>query len=155
MLDALESVLSPLLSVVPYVLLKFVAYAAWCFVGLRRHQPTLTRNQLASRAVGWGLFRLGLGLIFGTGIFLAQATVGGWARSPGVGGVVRDVAVYLAVYVPVRRWWCGGLDRGRHPVDRCARRAHPPSGPVSVLRPTTSTSHDEQRRARSPARPRA
>jgi len=41
-------------------------------------------------------------LIFGTGIFLAQATVGGWARSPGVGGVVRDVAVYLAVYVPVR-----------------------------------------------------
>src|SRR6266568_5650175 len=102
MLDALESVLSPLLSVVPYVLLKFVAYAAWCFVGLRRHQPTLTRNQLASRAVGWGLFRLGLGLIFGTGIFLAQATVGGWARSPGVGGVVRDVAVYLAVYVPVR-----------------------------------------------------
>jgi len=86
----------------PYVLVKITAYAAWCLVGVHSYQPTLTGKQIASRAVGWGLFRLGLGLVFGTAIFLAQAFHGGWAPRHGLEGVVRDVSVYLAVYVPVR-----------------------------------------------------
>lgn len=74
-----------------YVLVKFVAYIAWSYFGLR-----LFRGQAALRgALGFGFVRLCLGIAFGVGIFFA-------------GGMMHlevprhPVLMYLSVYAPVR-----------------------------------------------------
>ena len=78
-----------------YLTIKYLAYSAWVFFGLRklRHQPSpLGRSLLL------GLFRLGLGFFFGVVIWFGSSlllSVLGY-------GLSQNVLTYLAVYVPVR-----------------------------------------------------
>jgi hypothetical protein len=71
-----------------YVLLKFLAYSGWCYLGLRAlHQQ--------SSIVGFGSVRLGLGMLFGVAIFV----IGG---SLHLNAPAHPWILYLLVYVPVR-----------------------------------------------------
>lgn len=76
-----------------YVLLKWLAYTVWCFVGLkaegRRGWPA---------ALGWGAMRGGLGVGFGAVIFLWFAVFG----LPGGGSFLNYASLYLLLYGPVR-----------------------------------------------------
>lgn len=74
-----------------YVAVKFVAYAAWCFLGVRLLQD---RNSLRA-GLGYGLIRLFLGVFFGFGIFL----IGGMLH---LEVPARPILMYLSIYVPVR-----------------------------------------------------
>src|SRR5947209_20615544 len=49
-----------------YVLIKLACYTAWCWLGLRLWHLT-SSGWLA--AIGFGLLRLGIGIVFGIGIF--------------------------------------------------------------------------------------
>ena len=82
-----------------YFGLKTAAYVLWCWLGLGSAAPSGDSVRLR-RALGWGLFRALLGLGFGTGIWLASSMVAG--ALGGGSGLIRQVVVYLAVYVPVR-----------------------------------------------------
>jgi hypothetical protein len=71
-----------------YVVVKLLAYIAWCWVGLR-----IWRAESASlvRASAWGVIRLAIGVGFGVMIFLAAATEN------------QDLLwKYVAIYSPVR-----------------------------------------------------
>src|SRR4051794_7624838 len=71
-----------------YVLVKFAAYAAWCWLGLAILRPAPGRWL---DAVGLGVLRLAVGVLFGVAIFLA------------VPAQREDVLwKYLAIYSPVR-----------------------------------------------------
>jgi hypothetical protein len=81
-----ESVVFPI-----YVAVKYIAYSAWCYYGLRR-----LRNQTSIRsAAGFGLARLGLGIAFGMGIFLAGAFL--HLNVP-----AHPWLLYVSIYAPVR-----------------------------------------------------
>lgn len=79
-----------------YGSLKVAAYSAVCHVGLvwvgRR------RRLVLPVALGLGLLRAAMGLVFGVGIFFASAAV--LAATPG--STAGPLLAYLAVYVPVR-----------------------------------------------------
>jgi hypothetical protein len=71
-----------------YVLVKFAAYAAWCWLGLTIWRPATVRW---SKALGLGLLRLAIGVVFGVAIFFA------------VPAQPDDVLwKYLVIYSPVR-----------------------------------------------------
>jgi hypothetical protein len=78
------------LSFLLYVLVKYVAYVAWCYVGLRWMRKIALRS-----ALGLGLLRLLLGVFFGVGVFV-------------VGGILHLNApthpwlTYFMVYAPIR-----------------------------------------------------
>ena len=71
-----------------YVVVKFLCYTAWCWLGLwLRHRDGAT----FLRASGFGLFRLGIGIVAGLSIFFLAT--------------VRPEEVlwkYLEIYAPVR-----------------------------------------------------
>ena len=71
-----------------YVLIKLACYTAWCWLGLRLWQPTSSGWR---KATGFGLLRLGIGIVFGVSIFFiipVQADDVLWK--------------YLTIYTPVR-----------------------------------------------------
>src|ERR1700758_757249 len=70
-----------------YVLIKLAFYAGWCWLALRLWRPTPSW----SKATGFGLLRLAIGVVFGVTIFIAVP-------------VQPDDALwkYLAIYTPVR-----------------------------------------------------
>jgi hypothetical protein len=74
-----------------YVLVKYLAYSAWCYFGLRWLRE---RKSIAS-GLGFGSVRLGLGILFGAGIFL----VGG---SLHLNAPTHPWLMYLSIYAPVR-----------------------------------------------------
>jgi hypothetical protein len=75
-----------------YFLLKYGAYAGWCFVGLRLLDPADPNPR--SRAAVLGAGRVALGLSLGLAI---------WALSTRFYATHPDKTLtYLAVYVPVR-----------------------------------------------------
>lgn len=78
-----------------YAALKWLAYVAWCWVGLRRAGVIVKRGL---KAAGWGTFRVGLGLVVGYGLFLAFVFFG---RSF-TGSFGSYITLYLSVYIPVR-----------------------------------------------------
>ena len=90
---------------VAYIALKYLAYAAWCFVGLSL-LSAISPVSLA-RALGFGLLRLLLGLMFGLFIYL----VGSIVYSALIDAPATGLLTYLAVYVPVRwvEWSILGL----------------------------------------------
>jgi hypothetical protein len=74
-----------------YVLLKFLAYSGWCYLGLR----ALHQQSSIGKGVGFGSVRLGLGMLFGVAIFV----IGG---SLHLSAPAHPWILYLLVYVPVR-----------------------------------------------------
>src|SRR5579864_2930293 len=71
-----------------YVLIKLAFYTAWCWLGLRLWRP----NSLSwTKATGFGILRLFIGVSFGVAIFMIVATQ-------------RDDLLwkYLSIYTPVR-----------------------------------------------------
>lgn len=79
-----------------YFVLKYLAYSAWCFMGLRMLRSEPPRK---GAAFGLGLMRLVLGFTLGLFIWAASTKV---ASSVGTDRATRQIAAYLAVYVPVR-----------------------------------------------------
>ena len=80
-----------------YVVLKYLAYVMWCYVGvgLFRDERTLA---LAAR---FGAVRLILGILFGIGVFV----VGGMLH---LSAYQDMVLLYLKIYVPIR-WFEWGI----------------------------------------------
>ena len=74
-----------------YVLLKYLAYSAWCYLGLR----WLRDQKSALAGMGYGSVRLGLGILFGVGIFL----VGGMLH---LSSPAHPWLLYFSIYAPVR-----------------------------------------------------
>ena len=83
------------MGLIAYIALKYLAYAAWCFVGL----SLLSVSPVGlSRALGFGLLRMLLGFMFGLFIYL----VGSIVYSALIDAPATGLLTYLAVYVPVR-----------------------------------------------------
>ena len=80
-----------------YFLLKYAAYAAWCWAGLKLLGDRSPSPR--AKALGLGALRVLLGLGLGIGIWLASSAV---ASAVNAGPAARQIAAYLAVYVPVR-----------------------------------------------------
>ena len=79
-----------------YFVLKYAAYVAWCYYGLRKFRAsTINPWPAASR---FGFYRLLIGLTFGLAIGVAVA-VHGPRLSLGFTG---DAILYLFTYIPVR-----------------------------------------------------
>jgi hypothetical protein len=74
-----------------YVLVKYLAYSIWCYLGLR----WLREKTSAGAGMAFGSVRLGLGIIFGVGIFV----VGGMVH---LNPPANSWLAYFAIYVPVR-----------------------------------------------------
>jgi hypothetical protein len=74
-----------------YVLLKYLSYCAWCYLGLRWLRQ---RNSMAA-GMGFGSVRLGLGILFGVGIFLIVGSL--HLNAP-----AHPWILYLSIYAPVR-----------------------------------------------------
>ena len=72
-----------------YALAKFLAYSAWCYVGLRSLQPSTSR---VASSIRLGGARWLIGLVFGIAIFFF------------VGPIDADAAarMYFLVYSPIR-----------------------------------------------------
>jgi hypothetical protein len=79
-----------------YFGLKFIAYALWCYFGLRRFRSEL--RPVLPRAIGYGFLRLFLGFFFGILIWLLSAALMGKLGY----GLAQNILTYLLVYVPVR-----------------------------------------------------
>jgi hypothetical protein len=73
-----------------YVLGKYLAYSLWCYFGLW----WLRDRRSAGTGLGFGAVRLGLGMIFGVGIFMVVAMMHLNAPAPWW--------MYFAIYAPVR-----------------------------------------------------
>lgn len=74
-----------------YILSKYVAYSIWCYCGLR----WLREQSSIGAGLRFGFVRLGLGILFGVGVFF------------GVAFLHLDVpshpwVLYLSIYAPVR-----------------------------------------------------
>jgi hypothetical protein len=74
-----------------YFLLKCIAYVGWCYYGLR----ALRKQSSIEAAIRYGLARVGLGILFGVGIFFLGGTL--QATAP-----AHPWLLYLLIYVPVR-----------------------------------------------------
>ena len=78
--------------VIIYIIVKALAYSAWCYAGVRWFRAGSAEPIAA--AIGFGLGRLLLGIVLGLFIFLLAL---------GVNDVVRYAPfTYVVVYVPVR-----------------------------------------------------
>ena len=75
-----------------YAAIKFVAYSAWSFLGIRLLSPK--QERLVPRSLGLGLLRLVMGIVFGVLIFFAALSLNNATRN--------SFVTYLIVYVPVR-----------------------------------------------------
>lgn len=84
------------MGLIAYIALKYLAYAAWCFVGLSLLSAISPVS--LSRTLAFGLLRLLLGFIFGLFIYL----VGSIVYSALIDAPATGLLTYLAVYVPVR-----------------------------------------------------
>jgi len=74
-----------------YFLLKCLAYVAWCYYGLRG----LHKQSSIAAGISYGFARVGLGILFGTGIlFLVNASHSGAPAHPWL--------LYVLVYAPIR-----------------------------------------------------
>jgi len=74
-----------------YVLVKYLAYSIWCYLGLR----WLRGKNSVGAGMAFGSVRLGLGMIFGVSIFV----IGGMLH---LNAPANSWLAYFAVYAPVR-----------------------------------------------------
>jgi hypothetical protein len=75
-----------------YVVVKWIAYASWCFLGLRVLAPE--RPRPLRRAAVLGVGRLVLGIVVGVLIFFAALSMSNATRNAPL--------TYVSIYVPVR-----------------------------------------------------
>src|SRR5262245_51251029 len=75
-----------------YLCTKALAYAGWCYLGLRSFAPRQPKLMLAS--IKYGSARLVLGVLLGVVIYLAALSMNNAIRNAPL--------TYLAIYVPVR-----------------------------------------------------
>ena len=75
-----------------YIFVKYVAYAAWCALGV--FLLRVPRFRLTT-ALGFGFVRLLLGACFGIAVFIAGGML--HLEAPG-----NPLLVYFAVYAPIR-----------------------------------------------------
>jgi hypothetical protein len=81
-----------LLGYAVYLPVKYLAYTAWCFAGLRLLAPERPR---AWRVASWlGAARLALGIVLGLFIFFAALSMNNATRNAPL--------TYFSIYVPVR-----------------------------------------------------
>ncbi len=75
--------------ILAYAMAKFLAYSAWCYVGLRSVQPSAAS---VAASIRLGAVRWLIGLFFGIGVFFA------------VGSIDADAAprMYFLIYSPIR-----------------------------------------------------
>ena len=73
-----------------YVLVKYLAYSLWCYLGLR----WLRDKKSIGAGVAFGSVRLGLGMMFGVAIFVVAGMLRLNAPPPWL--------VYFLIYAPVR-----------------------------------------------------
>ena len=85
-----------------YFIVKGLAYAAWMYVGLRVFGRGGSQPHWI--AAGLGALRLGMGLVFGFGIWIGSTLIFEKIRevSRDVPDWIASSAAYLSVYVPVR-----------------------------------------------------
>jgi hypothetical protein len=74
-----------------YFLLKCLAYVAWCHYGLR----ALRKQSSIGAGIGCGFARVGLGIIFGVGIFFLAGALH-------LSAPAHPWLLYVLIYVPVR-----------------------------------------------------
>ena len=79
-----------------YLVAKFLAYSAWCYLGLRWIRRD--QNPLLLRGFAFGFLRLFMGFFFGVLIFLFSSSLMSRLGS----GFTQNVVTYLMIYVPVR-----------------------------------------------------
>jgi hypothetical protein len=79
-----------------YPALKFLAYSAWCYFGLRIYRPQ--QPDRLTRWLVYGFLRTLMGVFFGIFIYLASSLI---LQKIGI-GLPQNVLTYLSVYVPVR-----------------------------------------------------
>jgi hypothetical protein len=79
-----------------YIGVKFAAYTLWCLLGLWKVRRD--SNPSVGPALGYGLFRLLMGLFFGVVIWLVSSAL---LTKLGY-GAPQSALTYLLVYVPVR-----------------------------------------------------
>ena len=77
---------------VMYLCTKALAYAGWCYLGLRFFAPGKPKLVMAS--IKYGCARLMLGVLLGVVIFLAALSMNNAIRNAPL--------TYLVIYVPVR-----------------------------------------------------
>ena len=75
---------------------KFLAYSAWCYLGLRVFRPQ--NPSILGRAIVYGVIRVSLGFFFGVLIYLLSSALI-TSLAP---GLPENAIAYLCVYVPVR-----------------------------------------------------
>lgn len=74
-----------------YILSKYVAYSIWCYWGLR----WLREQASVGAGLRFGFVRLGLGILFGVGVFFAVALLH-------LDVPAHPWTLYIAMYAPVR-----------------------------------------------------
>lgn len=74
-----------------YVIVKCLAYSGWCYYGLR----SLRNRASIGSALSFGFVRLGLGILFGIGIFFVGASL--HLNAP-----AHPWLLYVSIYAPVR-----------------------------------------------------
>jgi hypothetical protein len=74
-----------------YFFLKCLAYAAWCYYGLR----ALHKQSSIGAGISYGFARVGLGIFFGAGIFFL-------GNALHLGAPAHPWLLYVLIYVPVR-----------------------------------------------------
>jgi hypothetical protein len=80
------------MQIVIYIIVKALAYSAWCYLGVRLFRADSPTPVAA--AIGYGLGRLMLGIVLGLFIFMLAVGMNNAVRS--------QLLTYLVIYVPVR-----------------------------------------------------
>ena len=75
-----------------YIAVKYLAYTAWCYLGLRLIAPARTRPLRVASLLGGARLALGIGL--GLFIFFAALSMNNATRNAPL--------TYFAIYVPIR-----------------------------------------------------
>lgn len=75
-----------------YIAVKYVAYAAWCALGVH---VLRVRSSRLSTSLFWGLIRLLIGVCFGVAVFV----VGGMMH---LEAPANPLLMYFTVYAPIR-----------------------------------------------------
>jgi hypothetical protein len=78
-----------------YLVPKYVAYAAWCYLGLKKFRPQGEDQQ--NNAYLYGFYRLLIGFVFGALVFLALAILAHGTDTSATSTTLDDLGIYFPV----------------------------------------------------------